>query len=82
MAGGRNSVVIASGGRLTVMESAFVEVCAVLSVTFTVKFHVPAAVGVPVMDPTIDMVSPGGSDPTLMDHKYGDTPPAAVKTSE
>jgi hypothetical protein len=61
--------VITSGARLIVIDNNFVPVCEALSVTFTVKFDVPTAVGVPVIDPAVDNVSPAGNDPEAMDHE-------------
>ena len=55
---------------MTVIESALV--CETVgdseSVTWTVKFDVPVAVGVPVMKPVeASSASPAGSDPTVID---------------
>jgi hypothetical protein len=47
------------------------------SVTLTVKFEVPAVVGVPLMTPPELKDSPAGSVPESSDHVYGVTPPVA-----
>ena len=49
------------------------------SVTLAVKLNVPVAVGVPVMAPVLMLsVSPVGSEPVVMENKYGGVPPVAV----
>ena len=63
----------------TMMLSACVAVCALLSVAFTVKLLVPAAVGVPEITPVLaasDM--PVGSVPETTDQVYGVVPPLAA----
>ena len=49
------------------------------SVTWAVKFDVPAVVGVPVITPPVDIVRPAGSDPAVMDQVYGAVPPEAPR---
>lgn len=49
------------------------------SVTLTVKFEVPDAVGVPLMAPLALRVKPAGSAPALTDHVYGGVPPLAPR---
>ena len=49
------------------MLKALVEVWLPESATCTVKFAVPAVVGVPVMAPVLDSDSPAGKLPVLMD---------------
>jgi hypothetical protein len=39
-----------------------------LSVTLAVKLNVPALVGLPLIIPAVDKVSPAGKVPELMDH--------------
>jgi hypothetical protein len=51
------------------------------STTCTVKFAVPAAVGVPPMPPEFSE-SPLGNVPALTDQLYPPVPPLAVKNSE
>jgi hypothetical protein len=75
------SVVIDSAGGLIVKEKDFVVVCATLSVTRAVKFDKPATVGVPLMVPPDESVSPAGSDPDT-DQEYGGVPPVADKSWE
>ena len=48
------------------------------SVTFTVKVHVPAALGVPANAPAVEKVTPGGSDPDAIDQWKADLPPAVT----
>lgn len=74
---GRLDVVIVSVA-LTTIESAFDAVAATLSVTFAVKFEVPAVVDVPVIAP-VDVLSdrPEGRAPDRIDHVYGVVPPVA-----
>ena len=53
------------------------------SVTCTVKFVVPEAVGVPLMTPVEALMArPAGSEPTEIDHVYGVVPPVAVRVCE
>jgi len=75
------AVVIASAGGLIIRENGFVAVCAKLSVTRTVKSEEPAAVGVPLMVPPEESVSPAGSDPDT-DQEYGGVPPVADRAWE
>ena len=63
-------VVIESGAGLIVIDNnRLVAVRAVLSVTRTVKLKLPAAVGVPLIDPVANSVSPPGKDPESMDQE-------------
>lgn len=59
------------------IENAFEAVWGVvaLSATVTVKLKVPDAVGVPLMVPPLDNVSPPGKTPVGKVHVYGETPP-------
>ena len=63
---------------LTTMESACVAVAPNASVTRTVKFDVPAVVGLPEMTPAADRVSPAGSEPDASDQVSGPVPPVAT----
>jgi len=68
---------------LTMMERSFCTVRDPLSVTRTVKFEVPAVVGVPVIAPVDPFnVKPAGKLPTTVAHVYGVVPPAATKVAE
>jgi len=62
-----------------VSEKAFVAVCEALSDTRNVTLVVPAAVGVPVIDPDEIRLSPAGNDPDIKEKLYGVLPPVAVK---
>jgi hypothetical protein len=64
------------------MESGAVVEAAALSVTRTVKFDVPAAVGVPEIVPVAESVNPAGSVPAETFHEYGDVPPVAFSPCE
>jgi hypothetical protein len=67
----------------TVSENARVSVAAAASVTRTVKFDVPATIGVPVIAPvTAPNVRPSGRDPEVIDHAYGVEPPDALSVKE
>ena len=53
------------------------------SVTFTVKFEVPTADGVPLMAPVAAFnVKPAGSAPVEMLQAYGAKPPVAASVCE
>jgi hypothetical protein len=67
---------------LTVSDNGAVAVCAALSVTFTVKFDVPAVVGVPLMVPLAERAKPAGKVPTETVHVYGVVPPLAFSPCE
>ena len=73
-------------GALATMDSAFSAVCAgePLSVARTVKFEVPAVVGVPLMTPAGDNDIPAGSvpDPGTTIHVKGVVPPDAARFCE
>lgn len=67
---------------LMMIVALLLEVCCgeLESLTVPVKLKVPAVVGVPVMAPVLPLsVSPGGSDPELMENAYGFVPPLAPK---
>jgi hypothetical protein len=59
--------VTVNGGGAMVMLSARVAVALELSFTWTVKFAVPAVVGVPLILPDAASDSPAGSEPTIVD---------------
>ena len=80
-AGRGEAVVIESGGAMA-MENCWVAVCAPLSATRTVKVELPAVVGVPLITPAADSVSPPGRDPALTDQVYGGNPLAAARVTE
>src|SRR5579859_1201271 len=46
---------------------------------FTVKVNDPAALGTPVILPSLPSVRPPGKAPPSSDHVYGDTPPLAPR---
>ena len=62
--------------------SAVTGVGVALSVTRTVKFDVPAAVGVPEIVPVPLNVRPLGSVPLSSDQTYGEVPPEAARLCE
>ena len=72
---------IRSPGALIVNDSAALADAEALSVTFTVKFEEPEALGVPDIVPPVRL-SPAGSEPTVTDHVYGGDPPLALSTCE
>jgi N-acetylglucosamine-6-phosphate deacetylase len=79
---GNDVVVIVNGGTAITMLRALVAVKAgvLASATCTVKFEVPAAVGVPEIAPVeLASVSPAGNVPAVTLHVYGEMPPAAVR---
>src|SRR3990170_6960936 len=59
-----------------IIASAFVAVAPLSSVALTVKFEVPAAVGVPLISPVALLrLSPAGSASTVTAHVIGALPP-------
>jgi hypothetical protein len=53
------------------------------SVTLTVKFEVPAVVGVPLITPVEELSKrPAGKEPVRILHARGNTPPEAVMVAE
>ena len=53
------------------------------SVTFTPKEYRPAAVGMPVISPVVELSErPGGSDPYVVFHVYGAIPAEVPKRGE
>ncbi len=83
MPSGNEAVVTVKGGGAMVMLRSFVAVRAgvVESVTFTVKFAVPKAVGVPSITPVAECnVNPAGNEPPVTLHAtYGFVPPVAAR---
>jgi hypothetical protein len=67
-----------NGGGAIVILRACVSVAFELSFTCTVKFPVPAAVGVPVMVPPWVSDRPAGSEPVVVDHVLPPVPPPAA----
>jgi hypothetical protein len=74
---GSEDVVTVNGGGATVMLSDCVAVAFELSFTCTVKFAVPAVVGVPLIVPLAASDRPAGSEPRVVDHVYPPVPPLA-----
>ena len=70
-----------NGGALTRIDRFAVADPEAPSVTFTVKFAVPAVVGVPEIVLPVS-VSPAGSVPPDTDHVYGGVPPVAFNACE
>jgi hypothetical protein len=64
----------------TEIEKLFVAVCwgELESFAWIVKFERPLVVGVPVICPDVDKLSPAGRDPDCKVHVYGATPPLAA----
>src|SRR5439155_17289697 len=80
-AGSGDAVVITSGGGaggLIVIDSDFDTVCEALSLTWTLKVAVVAAVGVPLITPA-DSDKPAGKVAGATDQVYGGEPTVAVK---
>jgi hypothetical protein len=70
-----------NGGALIRIDNGAVVDAVALSVTFTVKFDVPAVVGGPeIVLP--DRFNPAGSVPLDTDHVYGGVPPVALRPCE
>ena len=67
-----------------VIDSGWVAVLLLASVTLTVKLAVPGGLaGVPEITPVDEFrVSPDGSDPEEMLHVYGPVPPVAASVAE
>ncbi len=65
------------GGLATEMLRPCMSVAFELSLTCTVKFAVPLAVGVPLMAPLAESDRPAGSAPGPLDHVYPPVPPLA-----
>ena len=79
---GSGPPLIVNAAGLTVIDKPAVVVLAPLSVTLTVKFAVPAVVGVPDIVPAPDNVRPAGKAPAEMVHAYGVVPPVALNPAE
>jgi S1-C subfamily serine protease len=77
------SAFVKVSGELIVMETAAVAMALRLSFTWTVKFEVPFAVGIPEISPVLgEMLRPAGSVPAETLHVYGVDPPAATSEVE
>jgi hypothetical protein len=77
---GNDAVVIVSPV-LIVIDTDFVSVAPTLSVATSVKFDVPAVVGVPLI-PLLVKFSPFGKLPPVVDHVIDPVPPLAVSAWE
>jgi hypothetical protein len=75
-------VILKSGGREMGRLNSLVDEAPSLPVTWTVGQYVPAALGVPLMTPPGDKVSPVGNEPDASDHVYGMLPPLAARVVE
>jgi hypothetical protein len=64
---GNEAVVICSAGGCTMSVNARCAVCAAASVTRMVTPKLPAAVGVPVMEPPLLNVTPLGNAPAMIE---------------
>lgn len=74
---------VRESGELIVIETAAVATAPRLSFTWTVKFDVPFAVGIPEINPVPgEMLRPAGKLPAEMLHVYGVDPPAASREVE
>src|SRR5437867_128668 len=83
-AGSGDVVVITSDGGaagLIVIDSEFEMVCEALSLTWTLKLAVVAAVGIPLITPA-DSDKPAARRSSDPDHVYGGVPPVAVNVCE
>jgi hypothetical protein len=69
VAAGTEDVVITSVGGLIVSDSAAVAEPEALSVTLTIMFADPTAVGLPEIVPLADKLSPAGRVPLASDHE-------------
>jgi hypothetical protein len=77
-------VVTCKAAGATVIERAWVAVCAVVaeSRACTVKEEVPAVVGVPEITPVEAFkLNPAGNEPVVMLHVYGEVPPEAANVA-
>src|SRR5512134_3616853 len=72
-------IVGATCAAATAMERARVEERPLLPVTWTVKLDVPTVVGVPLIVPPVDRLSPAGRLPAETDQLYGVVPPVAAR---
>jgi hypothetical protein len=68
-------VVVTVNCETTTILSVCVAALELVSVTFTVKFAVPAVVGVPEITPAVFNVNPAGRLPDEIVHVYGEVPP-------
>src|SRR5579871_1756363 len=65
---GSEPLTIESAGGLIVKVRALAADVAELSATWTVKAELPTAVGVPLIAPLAERLTPAGSEPLTMDH--------------
>ena len=79
---GSGDVVVILMPGLIVRLKDFVAVADTLSVAWTVKLLVPRTVGVPVIAPDGDKLSPAGRVPDVIDHEYGMFPLLACNVCE
>ena len=79
---GKDAVVTTNGGTAILILNAFVAVVLAESFTCTVKFAVPAAVGVPEIVPAGASVRPSGSFPAVVLQVFPPVPPVAVNICE
>ena len=80
-----NDVLVTCRTVATMIERSAVaaRVGAPVSMACTVKFDLPAVVGVPAMTPVAaSIVSPSGNEPALTDHVYASVPPVATTGTE
>ena len=78
MAAGIVCVATPSVVALIVSENCWLTLCAEASVTFTVKFEVPIAVGVPLSAPAEESDIPAGRDPADTVKTNGASPPEVL----
>lgn len=71
-----------AGAAAIVIENPWVSLAAVLSVTLTVKFAFPAAVGVPLITPDEAKVKPAGKLPPEIVQLRGATAPVTASVAE
>ena len=76
---GSGEAVVIDGAELIVNVNAFVGAAPAASVALTVKFDVPAVVGVPLSTPAALIFKPAGRAPALTDHVNGAVPPETAK---
>jgi hypothetical protein len=77
MAAGNGDAVVIVSPALIVMDTAFVSVPPTVSVATSVKFDVPAVVGVPLI-PLLVKFNPLGKLPPVADHVTVPVPPLAT----
>ena len=75
---GSELVPTTNGGAFTVMLNDWLTLCELPSCSLAVNVAVPVAVGVPVIAPADESVSPCGKNPEVIVHVYGETPPVPL----